>query len=59
MKTIGDVVSELFTKYERRYHDAELAAVATEVELDDLLREQVATKRAALQRLRMLARKAA
>lgn len=36
--TMGQLVANLFTKYERRYHDEELAAIATQVTLDDLMR---------------------
>jgi hypothetical protein len=37
--TMGQLVSEVFETYERRYGgDTELAAVATQVTLDDLLR---------------------
>lgn len=35
--TIGQVVSELYTSYQRRYHDEELAALATQVVLSELL----------------------
>lgn len=38
MTTIGDLVSVLFAKYERRFHDERLAAVATQIALDGLLR---------------------
>ena len=38
--TIGQLVSKLFETYEHRYHDEELAAIATEVMLDDILRVQ-------------------
>lgn len=38
MTTIGQLISELLTQYERKLHDHELAAVATEVTLNDMLR---------------------
>lgn len=36
--TMGQLVSRMFEVYERRYHDQELAAIATQVTLEDLLR---------------------
>jgi hypothetical protein len=47
MTTIGQLVSILFTKYERQFHDEKLAAVATQVALDELLRERKPGKRKA------------
>ena len=45
--TIGQLISDLYSKYERRYHDDELAAVATQVTLDDVLRaRRLASRRA-------------
>jgi len=41
--TMGQLVSEVFEAYERRYGDTELAAVATEVTVDDIIR--IATRR--------------
>lgn len=35
--TIGQVVSELYARYPRQYHDDELAALATQVVLSELL----------------------
>jgi len=35
--TIGQLVSELVDEYERRYHDHELATVATSVTLEEIL----------------------
>jgi hypothetical protein len=35
--TMGQLISSLFDEYERRYHDRELAAVATQVALVDVL----------------------
>jgi hypothetical protein len=37
MTTIGQLVSVLFAKYEQQLHDEELAAVATQVAVDELL----------------------
>lgn len=37
--TMGQLVSTMFEAYERRYHDGQLAAVATQVTLADLLRD--------------------
>jgi hypothetical protein len=37
MTTIGQLITELYSKYERRYRDHELAAMATQVRLSDLL----------------------
>ncbi len=36
--TIGQLVANLFAEYEHRYHDEELAAVATQVTIDALVR---------------------
>ena len=48
MTTIGQLVSELFAKYERRFHDEEIAAVATQVIVDELIRtRKCAAKRKA------------
>ncbi|HUJ58359.1 MAG TPA: hypothetical protein VLX92_07700 [Kofleriaceae bacterium] len=47
MTTMGDLISQLFATYEREYHDDELAAVATQVTLAELLRARGA-KRARL-----------
>lgn len=40
MTTVGQLISTLYTKFEREYHDPELAAIATEVALDELLRDR-------------------
>jgi hypothetical protein len=40
MTTIGDLISELFTKNQQQFHDDRLAAVATQVVVDELLRER-------------------
>lgn len=37
MTTLGELIATLYTKYQRRYRDRELAAIATEVMLDQLL----------------------
>ena len=37
MTAIGQLITELYSKYERRYRDHELAAMATQVRLSDLL----------------------
>lgn len=50
MTTIGDVVSALFTQYQQELHDEQLAALATQVALDSLLRNQEARMRRARQR---------
>jgi RNase P/RNase MRP subunit POP5 len=36
--TMGQLVNDVFEAYERRYGDTELAAVATEVTVGDILR---------------------
>jgi hypothetical protein len=47
MTTIGQLISDLYSKYERRYRDEELAAVATQVTVDELLRaRRLVAKRA-------------
>jgi hypothetical protein len=47
MTTIGQLISDLYSKYERRYCDEELAAVATQVTVDELLRaRRLVAKRA-------------
>ena len=43
--TLGELVSELVDQYEAIYKDHELAAVATSVTLDDILRENEERKR--------------
>lgn len=40
MTTIGELISHLCTKYERRYHDKHLAALVTQVAIDELLRSR-------------------
>jgi hypothetical protein len=35
--TMGQLVSDLYAKYERELHDEELAAVATEIQVSELL----------------------
>ena len=47
MTTIGQLIADLYTKYERRYHDEDLAAVATQVTVDEILRaRRLVAKRA-------------
>jgi hypothetical protein len=36
--TMGQLVSQLFDKYERRYHDERLAAIATSAAIEEILR---------------------
>lgn len=55
MMTLGQLISTLFAQYEHAYHDEELAAVATQVTLDDLLR----ARRLIGKRARPVVRKAA
>lgn len=40
MTTLGDLVSALFAKYQRQFHDEEIAAIATRIELEELLRKR-------------------
>ncbi|MEO8551512.1 MAG: hypothetical protein ABI678_16155 [Kofleriaceae bacterium] len=40
MTTIGGLLSKLCTTYERRYEDERLAALATQVTIDELLRSR-------------------
>ena len=35
--TMGQLVSDLFEHYERRFHDSRLAAVATQATVEDML----------------------
>lgn len=35
--TVGQLISDLYTKYERELHDDQLAAVATEIRVAELL----------------------
>ena len=37
MTTLGQLVSTLYAKFERQYHDHELAVVATQVAIDEIL----------------------
>jgi hypothetical protein len=43
--TIGQLVSDLFTRYEREFHDEGLAAVATQVRIAELVRPTVRGRR--------------
>jgi hypothetical protein len=45
MTTVGELISTLFTKFERQYHDPELAAIATQVAMDELLQERARVQR--------------
>jgi hypothetical protein len=40
MTTIGQLVSVLFSEYQEKFHDEELAAVATQIAIDELLGER-------------------
>jgi len=40
MTTIGQLVSELYAKYERRYRDEELAAIATKNAVEQILQRR-------------------
>jgi hypothetical protein len=42
--TLGDLVSELVESYEREYEDAELAAVATSVTIEELFKSKQAQR---------------
>ncbi len=47
MTSFGQLIVDLYTKYERRYHDEELAAVATQVTVYEILRaRRLVAKRA-------------
>ena len=43
--TMGQLVSDLFARYERELHDPELAAVATQVRLAELLEHALRGRR--------------
>lgn len=40
MTTIGQLISTLFASFDRQFHDEELAAVATQVALNELLSDR-------------------
>lgn len=40
MTTIGQLVSDLYTKYERRYRDHGLAAIATKNAVEEILQRR-------------------
>jgi hypothetical protein len=42
--TLGQLVADLFEEYQHRYHDEELAAVATQVTLRELMRSSRAPR---------------
>jgi len=47
MTTIGQLIAEVYSKYERHYRDEQLAAVATQVTVDEILRaRRLVAKRA-------------
>lgn len=52
--TLGHLVTTLFDQYEERYHDEKLAAVATQVTVDHLIRagRPLARRRPAVRRRR-------
>lgn len=50
--TMGQLVCEVFDAYERRYHDKELAAIATQVTLADILSRASRKRRARAERRR-------
>jgi hypothetical protein len=37
--TMGQLVSKLYDRYERRFHDEQLAALATQAMIEEILRE--------------------
>ncbi len=45
MTTIGQLVSKLFSEYEHQFHDEKLVAIATQVVLDELLRQRAVRSR--------------
>lgn len=46
MTTIGQLISELLETYEQQFHDKRLAAIATQVVVDELLRARESAARA-------------
>ena len=47
MTTIGQLIADVYSKYERHYHHEQLAAVATQVTVDEILRaRRLVAKRA-------------
>lgn len=44
MTTIGQLVSELYSQFERRFHDEKRAAIATQRAVDDILRRTRASR---------------
>ncbi len=40
MTTIGELISVLFDQYEEQFHDENLAAKATQIVVDEILRDQ-------------------
>jgi hypothetical protein len=45
MTTIGQLIEQLYSKYERQFQDQELAAAATKRDLDRILRSRSAPYR--------------
>jgi hypothetical protein len=45
MATLGQVISMLYAKYERQLNDEQMAAVATQVTLDEMLRSRRAKRK--------------
>ncbi|MGE0395315.1 MAG: hypothetical protein AB7T06_01210 [Kofleriaceae bacterium] len=43
--TIGQLVASLFANYDRKLHDEELAAVATEIRVSELLSRKARSRR--------------
>lgn len=50
MLTIGQLVSDLFSKYERQFGDEQVAAIATQVTIDEVLRNRNRNRNRAAQR---------
>jgi hypothetical protein len=48
--TVGQLVSQFFTAYDREFHDEELAAVATQVRIMELLERTVRARPRRLRR---------
>lgn len=48
--TVGQLVSQFFTTYDREFHDEELAAIATQVRIMELLERTVRARPRRLRR---------
>lgn len=57
--TIGQLVAALFEQYEHRYHDEKLAAVATQVTVDDLMPPRPRRRRDSKRRSSLRSRRSA